>query len=66
MKTTRIFNDDVKAVYHAIPGNPFEVEAFCATHNLKPFAPAAAVNQRKVLVIGEEQVQNFLSDWLIM
>ena len=53
------FSNDVKAVYHAIPGNPFEAEALCAIHNLKPFASAAAVNLTEVLVKGEEQVQNF-------
>ena len=52
-------SNDVKDVYHANPGNPFEVEALCAIHNLKPFPPAAAVK-------GEEQVQNFLSERLIL
>ena len=57
---------DVKDVYHAIPGNPFEEEALCAIHNLKPFPPVAAVNLRGVIVKGEEQVQNFLSERLIL
>ena len=59
-------SNDVKDVYHAIPGNTFEAEALCAIHNLKPFPPAAAVNLREVIVKGEEQVQNFLSDRLIL
>ena len=56
----------MKEAYHAIPGNPFEAEALCAIHNLKPFPSAAAVNIREVLVKGGEQVQNFLSERLIL
>ena len=59
-------SNDVRGVYHANPGNPFEAEALCAIHNLKPFPPAAAVNLREVIVRGEEQAQNLLSDPLIL
>ena len=59
-------SNDVKDVYHANPGNPFEAEALCAIHNLKPFPPVAAVNLREVIVKGEEQVQSFLTDQLIL
>ena len=37
-------SNDVKDVYHAITGNPFEAEALCAIHNLKPF-PLACSSQ---------------------
>ena len=58
------FSNDVKAIYHTIPGNPFEAEALCSIH--KPFPPTAAANLREVLVKCEKQVQNSLSDRLIL
>ena len=56
------FLNDVTALFHAIPCNPFEETNFVSLHNMAKFHDKIVENLKKMPLTGEEQAKNIHSE----